>query len=46
MITPLLYHAALRGIFGKRDAQNDTSRHLAQKFGFRIESEYSVYWLS
>ena len=27
------------------DAQNDVSRHLAEKFGFEIETEYSVYWL-
>ena len=27
------------------DAQNDVSRHLAEKFGFEAETEYSVYWL-
>ncbi len=27
------------------DAQNDVSRHLAVKFGFDVETEYSVYWL-
>ncbi len=27
------------------DAQNDISRHLAEKFGFAAETEYSVYWL-
>lgn len=27
------------------DAQNDVSRHLAQKFGFEAETEYRVYWL-
>ncbi len=27
------------------DAQNDASRHLAEKFGFEIETEYSVYWV-
>ena len=27
------------------DAQNDASRHLAEKFGFEIDGEYSVYWL-
>ena len=27
------------------DAQNDVSRHLAEKFGFELDMEYSVYWL-
>ena len=27
------------------DAQNDVSRHLAEKFGFEAEAGYSVYWL-
>ena len=27
------------------DAQNDISRHLAEKFGFEPEEEYQVYWL-
>ena len=27
------------------DAQNDISLHLAEKFGFEIETAYSVYWL-
>ena len=35
-----------RGITVHWDAQNDVSRHLAEKFGFEIETEYSVYWLS
>ena len=26
------------------DAQNEVSRHLAEKFGFEIETGYSVYW--
>jgi len=34
-----------RGITVHWDAQNDVSRHLAEKFGFEIEIEYSVYWL-
>ena len=34
-----------RGITVHWDAQNDISRHLAEKFGFEIEKEYSVYWL-
>ncbi len=27
------------------DAQNEVSRHLAEKFGFEAETAYSVYWL-
>jgi hypothetical protein len=34
-----------RGILVHWDAQNDVSRHLAEKFGFETETEYSVYWL-
>ena len=34
-----------RGITVHWDAQNDVSRHLAEKFGFEEEAEYSVYWL-
>ena len=34
-----------RGITVHWDAQNDVSRHLAEKFGFEIETAYSVYWL-
>lgn len=34
-----------RGITVHWDAQNDVSRHLAEKFGFEIEETYSVYWL-
>ncbi len=26
------------------DAQNETSKHLAQKFGFEVEEKYSVYY--
>lgn len=35
-----------RGITVHWDAQNDVSRHLAEKFGFEVETTYSVYWLS
>lgn len=35
-----------RGFSVHWDAQNDISLHLAQKFGFEIETEYLVYWLS
>ena len=34
-----------RGIIVHWDAQNDVSRHLAEKFGFEAEEAYSVYWL-
>ncbi len=34
-----------RGITVHWDAQNDVSRHLAEKFGFETETEYSVYWV-
>lgn len=34
-----------RGFTVHWDAQNDISRHMAQKFGFEIETEYKVYWL-
>ncbi len=34
-----------RGITVHWDAQNDVSRHMAEKFGFETETEYSVYWL-
>ena len=34
-----------RGITVHWDAQNDVSRHLAEKFGFAVEKEYAVYWL-
>ena len=34
-----------RGYTVHWDAQNDISRHLAEKFGFEVETVYSVYWL-
>ena len=34
-----------RGITVHWDAQNEVSRHLAEKFGFETETAYSVYWL-
>ena len=34
-----------RGFTVHWDAQNDVSRHLAEKFGFESETAYSVYWL-
>ena len=35
-----------RGLTVHWDAQSDISLHLAEKFGFEIEKEYSVYWVS
>ena len=41
----MLRNCAQRGITVHWDAQNDISRHLAEKFGFTAEYTYSVYWL-
>ena len=41
----VLRDCAERGIIVHWDAQNDVSRHLAEKFGFEAETEYSVYRL-
>ena len=41
----MLQDCMKRGITVHWDAQNDVSRHLAEKFGFEAEQEYSVYWL-
>ena len=41
----MLQDCMKRGITVHWDAQNDVSRHLAEKFGFEVEQEYSVYWL-
>ena len=41
----MIRDSAERGINDHRDAQNETTRHLAEKFGFEPETEYSVYWL-
>lgn len=34
-----------RGITVHWDAQNEISLHMAEKYGFELETEYSVYWL-
>ena len=44
-ISRMLRDCMERGITVHWDAQNDISRHLAEKFGFETETEYSVYWL-
>ena len=41
----MLRDCMARGIMVHWDAQNETSRHLAEKFGFEAETEYPVYWL-
>ena len=41
----MLQNCMERGITVHWDAQNDISRHLAEKFGFETEEAYSVYWL-
>lgn len=41
----MLRNCMERGITVHWDAQNDISRHLAEKFGFETEEAYSVYWL-
>ena len=45
-ISRMLQDCMGRGITVHWDAQNDVSRHLAERFGFEAETEYSVCWLS
>ena len=45
-IARMLRDCMKRGITVHWDAQNDVSRHLAERFGFEAETEYSVCWLS
>ena len=40
----MLRDCMARGIAVHWDAQNKASRHLAEKFGFALEAEYSVFW--
>ena len=42
-IAEMLRDCQKRGITVHWDAQNETSRHLAEKFGFRLERAYCVY---
>ena len=44
-VSLMLNDCAQRGITVHWDAQNDISRHLAEKFGYEMESVYSVYFL-
>ncbi len=43
-VARMLRDCQARGIAVHWDAQNETSRHLAGKFGFELEREYPVYW--
>ena len=44
-VARMLRNCMERGITVHWDAQNEISRHLAEKFGFETETEYRVYWL-
>ena len=44
-VARMLRDCMRRAITVHWDAQNEVSRHLAEKFGFEIETEYSVYWV-
>ena len=44
-VARMLQDCMQRGITVHWDAQNEVSRHLAEKFGFEIETEYPVYWI-
>ena len=44
-VSRMLRDSMERRILVHWDAQNDISRHLAEKFGFELDTEYSVYWL-
>ncbi len=44
-VRQMLYDCQQRGITVHWDAQNQGSRHLAEKFGFQIQQTYCVYWI-
>lgn len=44
-VARMLQDCMKRGITVHWDAQNEVSRHLAEKFGFEAETEYPVYWV-
>ncbi len=44
-IARMLQDCMERGIIVHWDAQNDISRHLAEKSGFETDTAYPVYWL-
>ena len=45
-VSKMLGECMNKGFTVHWDAQNETSKHLAQKFGFEVEEEYSVYYKS
>lgn len=44
-VARMLRDCEARGLRVHWDAQNETSLHLAEKFGFKLDAEYNVYWL-
>ena len=42
-VSKMLEQCMAKGFTVHWDAQNETSKHLAQKFGFELEAEYPVY---
>ncbi len=45
-LSKMLEECMNKGLAVHWDAQNETSKHLAQKFGFEVEEKYSVYYKS
>lgn len=45
-ISKMLEECMNKGLAVHWDAQNETSKHLAQKFGFEVGEEYRVYYKS
>lgn len=43
-ISKMLAQCMSKGFTVHWDAQNETSKHIAQKFGFEVEEEYCVYY--
>ena len=44
-VAAMLRDCQARGITVHWDAQNETSRRLAERFGFEVEEAYDVYWV-
>ena len=44
-LSKMLEQCMAKGFTVHWDAQNETSKHLAQKFGFEVEEKYSVYYI-
>ena len=43
-VSKMLEQCMAKGFTVHWDAQNETSKHIAQKFGFEVEEEYCVYY--